>query len=513
MKKDFHTFSKSIPFLIYIIAAILCFPYFMYQINPDGVCYISIAKNYASGNFHDAINGYWSPLISWILAPFLVLGLNPLITFKVINLIIGICCLFPIKKLIRILIPENRHFVINILIQSSFSLMIVDIALSVITPDLLAALLVLIYLNLIIEKKISKQWLLVALLGALMYFTKAYFFWFFIVHLLTYTIYSNVYFLHNKNIKSFFLIAFLFLIFLTPWEIALYSKYNKIVISLAAKYDHAMMKSGRLVNTYEEQLTGMPNKNAVSAWEDVSLTDKYDDWSGFESIGNFTKQIEITAVYFNDFLVYLLIWPVIAISVVGMMVHIWRRRKHRQKIIDPIFEIFILSLIYFSGYAVFFFEPRYFWGILFINIVVAYYFFYNISLRLSFGKLRSYALFTCVFILINIPPLKEIKGFVINMPGKIESDHSIELKDIIPKGSNVASYSFGEGRYISYYLGLHDFGGICKYSDNEALKSDLEKFSIDFIIMENNESIVIPVNCKFIKTKEFKVYDLRELSN
>jgi|SRR5690242_1674322 len=34
----------------------------------DGTSYLDIAENYARGNWHAAVNGYWSPLYSWILA-------------------------------------------------------------------------------------------------------------------------------------------------------------------------------------------------------------------------------------------------------------------------------------------------------------------------------------------------------------------------------------------------------------------------------------------------------------
>jgi hypothetical protein len=39
-----------------------------FQVDHDGVNYLDIADNYASGAWHLAINGYWSPLYSWLLA-------------------------------------------------------------------------------------------------------------------------------------------------------------------------------------------------------------------------------------------------------------------------------------------------------------------------------------------------------------------------------------------------------------------------------------------------------------
>ena len=44
--------------------------------NIDGISYISIARQYADGHLQDAVNAYWSPLISWLAAPLLLLGVG-----------------------------------------------------------------------------------------------------------------------------------------------------------------------------------------------------------------------------------------------------------------------------------------------------------------------------------------------------------------------------------------------------------------------------------------------------
>lgn len=38
-----------------------------FQVDFDGVSYLDVAENYLRGNWHDAINAYWSPLYSWLL--------------------------------------------------------------------------------------------------------------------------------------------------------------------------------------------------------------------------------------------------------------------------------------------------------------------------------------------------------------------------------------------------------------------------------------------------------------
>src|SRR4051795_941770 len=42
-----------------------------FTMNPDGVSYLDIGDAYWRGDWHNAINAYWSPLYSWILGFFL----------------------------------------------------------------------------------------------------------------------------------------------------------------------------------------------------------------------------------------------------------------------------------------------------------------------------------------------------------------------------------------------------------------------------------------------------------
>lgn len=53
--------------------------------NIDGVSYMSIAKQYAHGFLWDAINPYWSPMVSWLMAPLIALGYSALSSFMIVN--------------------------------------------------------------------------------------------------------------------------------------------------------------------------------------------------------------------------------------------------------------------------------------------------------------------------------------------------------------------------------------------------------------------------------------------
>ena len=60
------------------------------------------SQKYATGDFSNAINGYWGPLFSWLLVPFLVKGFTPLfslISAKTLSLIIGFTTLIGLRWL------------------------------------------------------------------------------------------------------------------------------------------------------------------------------------------------------------------------------------------------------------------------------------------------------------------------------------------------------------------------------------------------------------------------------
>ena len=74
-----------------------------YTLMSDGISYLDIARNYAAGNWKMAVNAYWSPLLSWLLAPVLfVLGpdrRNDLVVLHAMNLLALLAALFLLERL------------------------------------------------------------------------------------------------------------------------------------------------------------------------------------------------------------------------------------------------------------------------------------------------------------------------------------------------------------------------------------------------------------------------------
>ena len=46
--------------------------------SPDAIAYLRNARYVAEGRFAQSVSGVWSPLVSWCVAPFVALGIDPL---------------------------------------------------------------------------------------------------------------------------------------------------------------------------------------------------------------------------------------------------------------------------------------------------------------------------------------------------------------------------------------------------------------------------------------------------
>jgi hypothetical protein len=101
--------------------------------NVDGISYMGIAREYANGWLPDAINAYWSPLVSWMMAPFIALGLGMQTAFAIVN------C-FAVAVVLGIggwLVWSQNHRIVPAVLFMVTAIPALMSAVSVQTPDLL----------------------------------------------------------------------------------------------------------------------------------------------------------------------------------------------------------------------------------------------------------------------------------------------------------------------------------------------------------------------------------------
>ncbi len=130
-----------------------------FAMNPDGISYLDIGDAYWRGDWHNAINAYWSPLYSWILGFFLKV-LKPSMYWEypvvhLVNLLIYVAALASFEFFLATFIadrkkrdqeflkkglmglPESAWWLLGYNLFVSSSLLLIGLAF--VTPDMCAA--------------------------------------------------------------------------------------------------------------------------------------------------------------------------------------------------------------------------------------------------------------------------------------------------------------------------------------------------------------------------------------
>jgi hypothetical protein len=166
---------------LYIGLFFLLFPVYQYVLDIDAISYIHVAQRLANGEFYYALNGYWSPLISWILVPFIKAGYDPVMAAKYINGLLGLLTLYSCYSLTD---KFNIHDTLKKMIPFVLAILFISYTFYELCADLLQLFIITLYLNLVFSKHFIRdnyKIVFAGLLGAVGYYAKAYNFPFFLV--------------------------------------------------------------------------------------------------------------------------------------------------------------------------------------------------------------------------------------------------------------------------------------------------------------------------------------------
>jgi hypothetical protein len=503
-----HSFAgkhKSSLILLFITIAgytVVCISAFYYErLTGDATLYVSIAEKYVRGDFINAINGYWGPLLSWLLIPFLYLNYTHVFAINALNLIFGILTITGVWIL-------SSRFEINERIRSILLLPIVPILLfiSLIEPmDFLLLCILVYYLFVVFGKEYPdclSSAVISGVLGAFAYFSKPYGFPFFISHFVLINIchyLRNSSKKHKKNVLRNVLAGLMVFSLLSGVWIGLISyKYDRftflnmgrgVFASLAPGSEHETLEKGDPL--FFEGFFEPPNETAFVIYEDPSYARKK-TWSPLESrssfehfITNFSKNI-IEGLRIYESYSRLSIAIVIAFIVL-IFAQPRNQRLSRSELVYPLLTI----MLYTGGYVPFHFEARYLWIV-------------NILLLLMGGKLLN-ELFEHEFfkkdVLKNILILFFIASFIITpLKSSIEMGGNTINKEMYVLGTelskqydirgNIASNrkkvhisthdSWHQTFRLSYWLKSRYYGQSRENISDEELQNEFRKYDIDY---------------------------------
>lgn len=230
-------------------------------INPDGLSYLTIARSYAEGQ--PVVRGYWSPLISWLLAPAVALGIDPYAAFRGLQQVVGLAFILLSTMLGR---RAGLSRTSRLAVAAAMALVILTRDFYIVTPDLLGALVVGLYFYVLTHPSFTvhpiRFGILAGLTGALAYYAKYYNFAFFLLHFPFSCFLLGV---HGRKIRSVAQAAGSglgsFFVACLPW-----------ILALSARYGHPTITTSSAINI---AITG-PNATGHSCWT-AQLCDQPED--------------------------------------------------------------------------------------------------------------------------------------------------------------------------------------------------------------------------------------------
>ena len=267
------------------------------QINRDAVAYIRNAAYLSQGRLLDSVSGYWSPLLSWSLAPFIYFGCDGLYASRLVLglwgavLVVGVAVF--VGRCTALAFPWNT------IVLMLVSLAAAEWTTARITPDLLLGAVAIWYFGLTARSDIllsRRTQVLAGVVGGLAYLAKSYAFPFFLTHYVFSVCVQSVLRRPNASlsqaVKAVAAGITAFAVIAGPWIGVLSSKYGRFTFSTAAAFNHFVVgpeADAGLADAFYRAQPVPPGR--ITVWE---TPDKlvYKDWSPFASSAFLMHQVK-----------------------------------------------------------------------------------------------------------------------------------------------------------------------------------------------------------------------------
>lgn len=463
---------------VYLLASIIIFPLFRYVLNPDGVSYINVAKKYLSGNFQLAINGYWSPLFSWLLIPFLALKVDGLLATKLLSIITGVFLLLGVN---RLLVNQKIRDIWRAWALFTIIPLLLMFTFTVVTPDLLLCVMLINYLNSLLDKNFVKykdQAITVGWFGALAYLAKSYALIFFLVHFsFSVALFYRRYKLITKKrfILSQWLIGiFIFVLISGTWTILISKKYHHLTFSTAAKFNQ--QKTAKEVDPNPNNITGLiepADKFSTSYWDDpsnIQLTTQ----TNKISVENITYRLKLIFQNIIKTIVFYNYLSIFTIAIILISIFIYSRKIYIRKHI-----ILLMLLLYPIWYWPILIEERYLWTVFVLVIVLSA---GLLDYWQSHNKLSKLVIFITAFIVFISFQYLPWETRHMKKPGNELVLLSSEIKSNGTNRERVASIgNYPDSLSLAYYSNKIYLGELGLGLSNEQLNKLIIAHKIDYL--------------------------------
>lgn len=473
--------------VVYTWMALHHLPAHRYQINPDGVGYISVAQKYLDGHFADAVNAYWSPLFSWLLVPLLALGIDRLLAAKILGILIGGATLAGLWRLMRFAAVQADIRTIACLAAIP---LLVDAVFIVTTSDLLLVCTLVFYLGSMVNPANSSHWLRgawIGVAGGIAYLAKAYALPFVLGHFALVRLIELIRPAPGTQrirliLGSITALAAMGLI-VGAWSAALTQKYGQFMTGSTGKYN-LRIDAPNSPNQVMHFAGYLPpsDPHAISAWDDVTphidLLPEWDPLATPEDREYLRKQIhrnyDQTIVLLHRHTEW--VWPILLIA--GLIALSRADLRPRR----PGLVLAAAILIFPLGYFILHVERRFLTLMVLLLLVAGIYVIARASRKGLFSgwwrRSIAAALLGATFI---SHPLKSLEGSVDS--GRNVAEWAQQIDGIIPAGATVASeQNWGVMLYLAFHQDWRYHGIPKRRQPRSEIISEVEALGVEYFV-------------------------------
>lgn len=273
----------------------------LHAINPDGVAYLRIAEYYFDGNMNLALNGYWGPLLSWLIAALLPLGIDHIFAGKLATGLSAVVFLSGALRIFQLMLRRGGSVLIGCALTALIG---TQLAVSSIGADLLVSGLLLWGLSFTVGRDTSEapvQAFSAGLCYGLAFLAKSVAL---PVSVALVILLESISFSEGRTVStiirrigwSFIGIGLLAL----PWIITISWHYGTVTFSTSARINYAVVGPevqdvGQYFQDHYYTTTyHSPPPGRITSWEDPDPR-MYKDWSPFADMLSFKHQLKLLA--------------------------------------------------------------------------------------------------------------------------------------------------------------------------------------------------------------------------
>jgi hypothetical protein len=358
------------PTAVYLTVCAALVRWFWYRVNPDTLSYFSIAHHYLRGEWAEAANTGWSPMLSWLMLPLLAVRVPDLAAMHLIMIAAGAFTLYSVRKLAEDfeLAPEWRQAV-----EYTAAGMTVAFALLYLEPDLLEAALFLMYARVVIRRSYGSpgSGIAAGALGAAAFLTKGYALYFFLGH------FAFVNLLHGWRqregssgrpvLRQWVAGMVVFIALSAPWFAVMSYKAGHLTTGTTGAWNYRLVGPQAPVYPQYFGLLRPTGAHGSSMWEEPA-PGLLPAWSPLASAKEMKHQLRLIVGNARTLIVMLQYSSLLSLAAV-LGYAAWGLGRGSDARISWIYAVLTMA-VYPAGYLLIVVEDRYLWSLFLLTLLM-----------------------------------------------------------------------------------------------------------------------------------------------